>query len=141
MNAAARSLVESLAMMGAQGTLVALVALAVVRGGRLRPGWQAAVWLVVLVKFVLPWGPGLPWSLADLRAALSHRGEGGGAVVVASGGIAAAPHVSAVWSIAAVAWLSGVAIVLARALIAQHRAVRAARRAPLAPRHAQALLA
>jgi beta-lactamase regulating signal transducer with metallopeptidase domain len=142
MNAAARTLVESLAMVGAQGTLVALAALALVRGGRLRPGWQAAVWLVVLIKFVLPWGPALPWSVADLLAALSHHGEAGGAVVVASGGAAAAPpHVSAVWSIAAAAWLSGAAIVLARALIAQHRVVRAARRAPLAPGHAQALLA
>ena len=142
MNAAARALVESLAMMGVQGTLVALVALAVVRGGRLRPGWQAAVWLVVLVKFVLPWGPALPWSLADLVAALSHHGDGGGnAIVAAAAGPAVAPHVSAVWSITAVFWLTGAAIVLGRALIAQHRVVRAARRAPLAPGPAQALLA
>ena len=54
-------------MMGAQGTVLALVALAICRG-RLRPAWQAAVWLVVLVKFVLPWGPAMPWSLADLFA-------------------------------------------------------------------------
>jgi beta-lactamase regulating signal transducer with metallopeptidase domain len=141
MNAAARTLVEALAMMGAQGTLVALIALGVVRGGGLRPGWRAAVWLVVLIKFVLPWGPALPWSLADLVAALSHHGPGGGAIVVPAAGPAAAPHVSAVWSVAAVLWLTGAAIVLARALIAQHRVVRAARRAPLAPRHAQVLLA
>jgi beta-lactamase regulating signal transducer with metallopeptidase domain len=95
----------------------------------------------VLVKFVLPWGPALPGSLADLLAALSHHGEGGGAVVIAAAGAAAAPHVSAVWSIAAAAWLTGAAIVLARALTAQHRVVRAARRAPLAPGPAQALLA
>ena len=141
MNAAARTLVEALAMMGVQGTLIALAALAVVRGGRLRPGWQAAVWLVVLVKFVLPWGPALPWSLADLVAALSHHGDGGTAIVVPAAGPVIAPHVSAVWSIAAAFWLTGAAIVLSRALIAQHRVVRAARRAPLAPDHAQALLA
>jgi len=141
MNAAARAVVESLAMMGAQGTLAALVALAVVRGGRLRPGWQAAVWLVVLVKFVLPWGPALPWSLADLLAALSHHGEGGGAIVVGAAGPAVAPHASAAWSITAVIWSTGAAVVLARALIAQHRVVRAARRAPVAPGHARALLA
>ncbi|HEX3476980.1 MAG TPA: M56 family metallopeptidase [Kofleriaceae bacterium] len=142
MNAVARTLVESLAMMGIQGTLLALVALGVVRGGRLRPGWQAAVWLVVLVKFVLPWGPAMPWSLADLVAALSHHGGGGGsAVVAAAAGPAVAPHVSAVWSITAGFWLTGAAIVLARALIAQHRVVQAARHAPLAPGHAQALLA
>ena len=141
MNAAARSLVESLAMMGAQGTLVALVALVIARGGRLRPGWQAAVWLVVLVKFVLPWGPALPWSLADLFAALRHHGEGGGMTAIPAGGAIAAPHVSAAWLVVAAAWLTGASIVLARALIAQHRVVRAARRAPPAPGHAQALLA
>lgn len=141
MNAAARTLVEALAMMGVQGTVIALAALAVVRGGRLRPGWQAAVWLVVLVKFVLPWGPALPWSLADLVAALSHHGDGGAAIVVPAAGPVIAPHVSAVWSIAAAFWLTGMAIMLSRALIAQHRVVRAARRAPLAPGPAQALLA
>src|SRR6185295_12342189 len=124
-----------------QGTVIALAALAVVRGGRLRPGWQAAVWLVVLVKFVLPWGPALPWSLADLVAALSHHGDGGAAIVIPAAGPVIAPHVAAVWSIAAAFWLTGAAIVLSRALIAQHRVVRAARRAPLAPGHAQALLA
>jgi len=140
MNAAARSLVESLAMMGAQGTLVALAALAVVRGGRLRPGWQAAIWLVVVVKFVLPWGPALPWSISDLLAAMSHHDDGGGMILAGTAGPVVAPHVSAVWSITAVAWLTGAAIVLARALIAQHRVVRAARRAPVAPAHAHALL-
>ena len=60
MTATARSVIESLALMGAQASVLALLALIVVRAGRLRPGWQAAVWLVVLVKFVLPWGPALP---------------------------------------------------------------------------------
>lgn len=141
MNAAARTLVESLAMIGAQGTLVALIALVVVRGGRLRPGWQAAVWLVVLVKFVLPWGPALPWSLADLFAALRHHQGGGAVAAVPVAAPAALPHVSAAWLAIAAVWGIGAAIVLARGLIAQHRVERAARRAPAAPRHAQALLA
>src|SRR5437868_1398177 len=134
MTAAAKSVVELVALMGVQASVLALLAFAVVRAGRLRPGWQASVWLVVLVKFVLPWGPALPWSLANLLAALSHHGGGGGnASVAAAAGPAVAPHVSAVWSMTAGFWLTGAAIVLARALIAQHRVVQAARRAPLAP--------
>ena len=64
------------AMMAVQGTLLALLALVLVRAGELRPAWQAAVWLVVLAKFVLPWGPAMPWSLSDL-VALAARGRGG----------------------------------------------------------------
>ncbi len=137
----ARSLVETLAMMGVQGTVLALLAMIVVRAGRLRPGWQAAVWLVVLVKFMLPWGPALPWSIADLFAALRHHPDGGAAVAVPAVAPAAAPHVSMVWPALAALWLTGASLVLARALIAQHRATRAARRAPPAPARAQALLA
>ena len=76
MTATAKSIVELLAAMGAQGTVLAVLALVITRAGRLRPGWQAAVWLVVLVKFVLPWGPAMPWSLADLFAALRHHHDG-----------------------------------------------------------------
>jgi beta-lactamase regulating signal transducer with metallopeptidase domain len=142
MNAAAKTLVESLAMMGAQGTLVAVVALLIVRGGRLRPGWQAAVWLVVLIKFALPWGPALPWSLADALAALRHHGDAGAPIAAApADGPILASHVSGAWTIAAIAWLTGSSIVVARALITQRRVVRAARRAAPAPRWAQALLA
>ena len=140
MNAAARTLVESLAMMGAQGTLLALVALVVVRGGRMRPGWQAAVWLVVLIKFALPWGPALPWSLADLLAALRHHRDVGPLVVVPLDAQVAAPHVSVAWLVVAIGWLTVGAVVLGRALLAQHRVVRAARCAAPAPRWAQALL-
>src|SRR5438093_909927 len=39
----AKAWLATLAMMAAQGTLLALAALAVTRAGRLRPGWQAAV--------------------------------------------------------------------------------------------------
>jgi len=54
MTAAAKSLVELFALIAAQGSVLALLGFVIVRGGRLRPGWQAAVWLVVLAKFVIP---------------------------------------------------------------------------------------
>jgi beta-lactamase regulating signal transducer with metallopeptidase domain len=139
---AAKTAVETLVLMGAQGTVLALLALVIVRGGRLRPGWQAAVWLVVLVKFVLPWGPALPWSLSDLLALLRHQHQDGAALTqVSSAGPAIAPSASAVWLVIAIAWAFGTAIVLGRALLAHARVVHAARRATPAPAHARALLA
>lgn len=141
MTAAAKWLIETLVMMGAQGTLVALVALAVVRGGRLRPAWQAAVWLVVLVKFVLPWGPALPWSLADVVDALRHHREVVVVIIAPGAGHAAAPQVSGAWLLLALVWLTGAAIVVGRAWFAHHRVVRALRDARPAPPRAQALLA
>ena len=69
--AAAKIWLSTLAMMAVQGTLLALVALALTRAsGRLRPAWHAALWLVVIVKFALPWGPGLRFSLSDLVVSL-----------------------------------------------------------------------
>jgi len=141
MNAGAKALVETLVMMGAQGTLVALIALAIVRGGRLRPAWQAAIWLVVLAKFALPWGPAMRWSLADLLAGLRHHHDAGPLLVAPGAAHVAAPQVSGAWLALAIAWLTGAAIVLARAWIAQRRVTRAARSAPDAPPRAQALLA
>jgi beta-lactamase regulating signal transducer with metallopeptidase domain len=142
MTVAARSLVEVVALTGAQASLLALVALAITRVGRLRPGWQAAVWLVVLLKFVLPWGPAMPWSLADALAALRDHQEGSAPLVVGRGGnLAAMPHASVLWLVVAAAWAVGAAIVLTRALLAQHRVMVAARRAPRAPEHARHILA
>jgi beta-lactamase regulating signal transducer with metallopeptidase domain len=140
MTATAKSVVELFALLGAQATVVALLALIVVRAGRLRPGWQAAVWLVVLAKFILPWGPALPWSLADLLAGLRHH-EPGVMVVAPAASPGAAPSVSSAWLVLAAAWLGGAAIVLGRALVAHRRVVRAARRASPAPARASALLA
>jgi beta-lactamase regulating signal transducer with metallopeptidase domain len=141
-NAAARSLVEVVALTGAQATLLALVAFAITRVGRLRPSWQAAVWLVVLVKFVLPWGPAMPWSLADALAALRDHDASSAPLVVGRGGnLAAMPHASVIWLVVAAAWAVGAAIVLVRALIAQHGVMAAARRAPGAPEYARHVLA
>lgn len=71
--AIAKAWLAALAMTAAQGTLLALVALAITRAGRLRPAWQAAIWLVVIAKLALPWGPAMPWSLSDVIAALRHH--------------------------------------------------------------------
>jgi beta-lactamase regulating signal transducer with metallopeptidase domain len=139
--ATAKSIVELIALMGAQGTVLAVLALAVVRAGRMRPSWQAAVWLIVLTKLVLPWGPAMPWSLADLLAALQHHHDPGTiALVPRAATAAAAPTASLAWLALAVAWLTGASIVLGRAVILQLQVVRAARRAPAAPADARALL-
>jgi len=142
MTTAARSAIELVALMGAQGTAVALLGLVVVRAGRLSPSWQAAIWLVVLAKFVLPWGPALPWSLADLWAALRFHREADPLVSGAAiPGVAKLGSASAVWLVVAVAWLAGAGFVLGRAAIGHMRVLQAARRARSAPAHALALLA
>ncbi|MDQ3366735.1 MAG: hypothetical protein M3680_15020, partial [Myxococcota bacterium] len=143
---AAKSAVTTLGMMAAQGTVLAALALALVlvRGGRLRPAWQAAIWLVVLAKFVLPWGPAMPWSLSDLISSLRHD-EGGVALALVptvSGPVAEAPLAPAIgWLVLATIWALGTMIVLGRTLAAQRRAVHDARRAVPAPASAQHLLA
>ncbi|HEU0030019.1 MAG TPA: M56 family metallopeptidase [Kofleriaceae bacterium] len=140
---AVKAVLETLAMMALQGSIVALVAVALVRGARLRPAWQAGVWLVVLAKFVLPWGPALPFSLADLFAML--RGTPAAAPIVvgapAATGAAPAASVSGAWLVLAVVWAAGALVVLARAAIAHRAAHRTAARASAAPLHARALLA
>jgi beta-lactamase regulating signal transducer with metallopeptidase domain len=144
MTATAKAVIEAVALIGAQGSVLALLALLgfkLTRAGRLSPSWQAAVWLIVLIKFVLPWGPALPWSLADVFDALrAHHGDGELVVVGRGAGAPAAP-VSAAWLVLAALWLAGALTVLARALVAQQRAMAAARRAPPAPARARALLA
>lgn len=142
---AAKGAIATLAMMALQGTLVALLALALVRAGRLRPAWQAAVWLVVLAKFALPWGPAMPWSLSDLVALVSGEATAGGVVIVA-GSRAASAAAPALWpalgwlALAAI-WAAGTAFVLARGVVRHRLAVARAREAAPAPAPARALLA
>jgi bla regulator protein blaR1 len=142
--AAAKAAVAMLAMMAAQGTLLAFVALLLARAGKLRPGWQAAVWLVVLAKLALPWGPAMPYSLADVIESLRGHGVEAQAVInVGAPGVApeAPSMLPAVgWLVLAGAWAAGFAFVLGRAALAMHRARRAALRAPAAPDHARAML-
>ncbi|MDB4953085.1 MAG: peptidase BlaR1, partial [Myxococcales bacterium] len=111
--------------------------------GRARPAWQAGVWLVVLVKFALPWGPAMPWSFSDLITSLTaNAGEVGTAVPAAVAQAAPVPHAwpAIGWIVLAMIWLTGVAIVLSRAVGAHRRARLAARKAALAPASALALL-
>jgi len=142
--AVAKGAVSMLAMMCVQGTVLALLALLLVRAGKLRPAWSAAIWLVVMVKFVLPWGPAMPWSLSDLIAYLRHEEAGPAIAMVPT---AVAPVVSASiapaigWLVLAAIWATGTAIVLVRTLVAQRHAVRDARAAAPAPAFAQSLLA
>ncbi len=142
--AAAKGAVAMLAMMCAQGTVLALLAFLLVRAGKLRPAWSAAIWLVVMVKFVLPWGPAMPWSLSDLIAYLRHEDVGHGLAMVPT---TAAPVVAGSiapaigWLALAAIWTTGTAVVLVRNLAAQRLAVHAARAAEPAPAFAQAVLA
>jgi len=144
---AAKTWLATLAMMTVQGTLLALVALVLTRaGGKLRPAWQAAIWLVVVVKFVLPWGPGLRGSLSDLIAMLTHRAPAAAPasnLPPALAPLPAAPHLgpAILWLVLAFVWAAGATLVIVRAVRAHRRAAIAARSAPVAPPFAQRLVA
>jgi len=142
----AKSWLHALGMMTIQGTLLALVALALTRaGGKLRPAWQAAIWLVVIVKFALPWGPGLRWSLSDLLASLTSHPSVPDVATNLPPALAPLPPAASVWpalawlALAAI-WAAGAAAVIVRATRAHRRTVVAARRAPAAPPFAQRLV-
>ena len=127
-----KSLVVTLGMMAGQGTLLALLAFALTRAGRMRPAWQAAVWLVVLVKLSIPWGPALPWSLSDIIAMFTEHGASAPSPLPpALQGPVPGAHASPLWTVLAIVWALGAVFVLARAVVAQVRAIRVARRAPL----------
>lgn len=148
LGAGAKLWLGTLAMMAVQGTLLALVALALTRvGGRLRPAWQAALWLVVTAKFALPWGPGLRFSLSDLIASLVSLVSSGEVAVVSTLPPALQPpppqpHLgpAVVWLALALVWAAGALAVVVRATVAHHRTVAAARAAALAPASARALV-
>lgn len=130
-----KAFVETLGMMAAQGALLALVALVLTRAGRLRPAWQAAIWLVVVIKLSIPWGPALPWSLSDLVAMFTaHDAAGVSELPPALQGPVAAPHASPVWTVVFAIWALGAAVVIIRAIAGYVRAVRRVRRAPACDR-------
>ena len=140
----AKAWLAMLAMMAAQGTLLAIFAMALTRTGRLRPAWHSAIWTVVLVKFALPWGPALPWSLADLIAALTGS-SGADAATVGPPALqpaAATPHLwsSIGWLVLGATWAIIATTIVVRAAIAHRRTVRAARLATPAPAAAQHLV-
>lgn len=142
--AIAKAWLATLAMMIAQGTLLAAIAYALTRGRPVRPAWHAALWLVVIVKFALPWGPAMPWSLSDAIAALTGSGADASASPLppALQPLPAAPGVwpALGWLALALAWACGAARVIARAVGSERRAVRAARAAEPAPAAAHDLL-
>ncbi|HEY4060208.1 MAG TPA: M56 family metallopeptidase [Kofleriaceae bacterium] len=143
----AKSVVGAVGMVALQGTAIALIAWTMLRLFKVRaPAWQAAVWLIVLVKFVLPWGPAMPYSLSDLIDAIAHHGDKAavlpaldGSTRVALAGMSSAAAVG--WAALVSLWIAGAAFVFARAVIAHRGAVRAARAAGPAPRAAHALFA
>ncbi len=140
----AKEIVTSLALTGVQGTILACVAFALARAGRLRPSWQAAIWLVVLIKFVMPYGPALPWSLADVVAMFREPAASGGPIVltavVGAPARAAAVGPSIAWIALAVVWAAITLSLLGRAVFRHRCAVRAAHALPAAPAIARAVL-
>ena len=140
----AKSSLTALGMMALQGTILAAFAMLLGRG-RMRPAWQAAVWLVVLVKFVLPWSPAMPWSLSDLMAMLRGEAVADAAVITLPPGTGALEAtlstVSFAWLALAAVWLAGGLVVLARAAIAHRRVVRVIEASRAAPCWARELLA
>jgi beta-lactamase regulating signal transducer with metallopeptidase domain len=141
--ALAKDWLVTLGAMAGQGAVVIILALVLTRAGRLRPAWQAAIWLVVALKLALPWSPAMPWSLSDLIAGFSDRGSEAVVAIAPAAAAAPAPAVltwsSIGWLLLGSIWLAGALIVLLRALFAQHHTLHAARRAPAAPPHALAL--
>ena len=131
---------RALGMVLLQGTALALLAwlLAATLLRRARPALLAALWSVVLLKFALPVGPAMPFSLSDALARLF----GGGAEVAAApvppdapAAVAHAPVMTATaWLalIGAVLWLAGVAFVIARGVRHARRARALARALPTA---------
>ncbi|MCW5808837.1 MAG: hypothetical protein KIT31_41180, partial [Deltaproteobacteria bacterium] len=108
----AKGIVQGLGMMLLHGTVLALLALILARGARLRPSWQAAVWLVVLAKLVLPWGPALPFSLADVIASL--RGSSPPPAITIPAAPFGGPETQAAgpsfaWVVLLALWLAGTA--------------------------------
>jgi len=144
LGAQAKALLGAVGMAALHGTALALVAFVLTRGTRLRPAWQAAVWLVVLVKFAVPYAPALPWSLADLLAMLRGEATGGTLVLAPATGARAPVAVSMApalgWLALASIWLTGVIYVIQRAVRAELSARRTAHAAPVAPMAALAVL-
>ncbi len=92
---------------------------------RARPAALAALWAIVLVKFALPIGPALPFSLSDGLTRLFAADAAVGALPMAASGpamvapVASGPGLLAWLALAGLAlWLAGVALVAARAVLA-----------------------
>jgi beta-lactamase regulating signal transducer with metallopeptidase domain len=136
LGALAKAWLATLAYMAGQGTLLAIVAFFLARAGKLRPAWAAAIWLVVMIKLALPWGPAMPYSLSDVLAMFStHETHALPAITPGMHLVAKTPEAwpAVGWIVLASIWLLGAAFVLTRALFAHRATVAAARTAPVAP--------
>ena len=136
LGALAKAWLATLLYMAGQGTLLAIVAFFLARAGKLRPAWAAAIWLVVMVKLALPWGPAMPYSLSDVLAMFSsHETHALPAITPGMHFVVKAPQAwpAVGWLVLASIWLLGAAFVLARSLLAHRATVAAARTAPTAP--------
>jgi beta-lactamase regulating signal transducer with metallopeptidase domain len=142
--ALAKAWLSAVALSALQGTLLAFAALAVARIVR-RPAWCAALWLVVVARLALPWGPALPWSLSDLIAMWTSSPSVPAAPLLPAA-LQPSPPPPSVWpSIGWLAlascWLIGASLVVVRGGRAHLATVRAANVAPDAPAPARARLA
>lgn len=134
----ARTVGEIALLTAAHGTVLAaaawLVTHTVMR--RARPAAIALVWTVALVKFVVPFGPAMPYSVSDLIEALraGSTSTGGGSVPIAAHAGAAAPVAATpVWIVMLLAlWLAGTAVIAVRSIRRARGAARVARRLPAA---------
>jgi beta-lactamase regulating signal transducer with metallopeptidase domain len=134
------------------GTVLAALAYVlsrtVLRGAR--PAVIAALWTLVLVKFVVPVGPAMPWSLSSLI----DRAVGGEAETIvvsapvmhgtAEATAATTPTLSTTGAIAlgaAALWALAVVVLLARRVNEQRRLRRRARAGALAGQEVTALVA
>ncbi len=142
--AVAKDVMATLGMMAVQGTVLVLAAVALLRITKPHPAWRAAIWTVVLVKFALPWGPAMPWSLSDLFASFSTSAAPAAPAVFVPGSaiVVVTPSVwpAIGWLSLAALWLLGATFFFVRAVRSQRVAVRFARSAPAAT-DATALLA
>jgi hypothetical protein len=124
--------------------VLALVAFVLARAGKLRPAWQAAIWLVVTIKLALPWGPAMPYSLSDVIAMFRDHTASAPVLTVApsSSAAAAAPQAwpAVGWIALAIIWMIGATWVVVRSVLAQRATAKAARSAAPASPDALALL-
>ena len=109
------------------GTLLAAITAVACRTvfRRARPAVVAALWTVVLVKFMVPLGPELPISLAAAVQWLIGHGD---APTVVLEHVARAPKVpvARVWSAGEIGWLAvQLALVAVWVVVAAHRLARA----------------
>jgi beta-lactamase regulating signal transducer with metallopeptidase domain len=134
----ARDAGEILLVTTAHGTVLAAAALILTRTvlRRARPAAIAAVWTVVLVKFLVPFGPALPYSVSDVIEALrAGPPTAGGGPITIEAAVAAAPVAPStpVWILVVLAvWIAGAAVVATRAIRRSRAAIRVARRLPAA---------